>query len=204
MMTGEMSRDEVTRESYPLHFALGDKLGGTVRPFDQYQGPFLSSPRGVFWLISGDGYHCRWYEGNGSLVSESFAYDDSDGAAAAGEALAGGIGFPVDDKGNTISGIQFERDAGFFVLDDEGERITGAFETLGEAQTELARIEAAAPVPLCVFCSHNHGIDAPAEFVAAQSTDAGATVEWVLICGDHREGWNSGGDWRAPCYRILP
>ena len=41
-MTGEMHPSEVTREAYPLHFAVADALGGTVHPFDQYQGPYVS------------------------------------------------------------------------------------------------------------------------------------------------------------------
>ena len=37
-MTGEMHKSEVTKEAFPLHFKLAKKYGGTVRPFDQYQG----------------------------------------------------------------------------------------------------------------------------------------------------------------------
>ncbi len=40
-MTGEMHKSEVTREAYPLHFACADAVGGTVEPFDQYQGPYI-------------------------------------------------------------------------------------------------------------------------------------------------------------------
>lgn len=53
-MTGEMSREEVTPEAYPLHFAIADALGGSVHPFDQYQGPFVSAEREKFWLIGED------------------------------------------------------------------------------------------------------------------------------------------------------
>lgn len=58
-----------------------------------------------------------------------------------------------------------------------------------------------APVPHCIFCAED-GVKTPAAFLAAQSVDAGATVEWVLICRAHGAGWNDGGDWQAPIYRI--
>ncbi|KKL89015.1 hypothetical protein LCGC14_1918890 [marine sediment metagenome] len=40
-MTGEMFSSDVTPEAYPLHFAIAEALGGTVQPFDQYQGPYV-------------------------------------------------------------------------------------------------------------------------------------------------------------------
>lgn len=43
-MTGEMSKSEVTRDAYPIHFAIADALGGEVHPFDQYQGPYVAVP----------------------------------------------------------------------------------------------------------------------------------------------------------------
>lgn len=48
----------------------------------------------------------------------------------------------------------------------------------------------------CEFCG------GPVVFVAAQSVDAGKTVTWHLICSDHRDGWNEGGDWVAPIFKI--
>ena len=67
-MTGEMSKADVTREAYPIHFAIADALGGDVRPFDVYQGPYVYVPaRGrmrarKFWLISEDGFDARIYD----------------------------------------------------------------------------------------------------------------------------------------------
>ena len=46
-MTGEMHRSEVTPEAYPTHFAIARALGGTVEPFDQYQGPYVCIGRDV-------------------------------------------------------------------------------------------------------------------------------------------------------------
>lgn len=67
-MTGEMSRDEVTEENFPIHFAIANALGGTVHPFDQYQGPYISDlPNGgKLWLIdNGFGPGLRiWNERN--------------------------------------------------------------------------------------------------------------------------------------------
>lgn len=49
-MTGEMHRSEVTPEAFPLHFAIAKAMHGTVEPFDQYQGPYVMSKRGKFWI----------------------------------------------------------------------------------------------------------------------------------------------------------
>jgi hypothetical protein len=69
IMTGEMSASEVTREAYPIHFAIADALGGEVRPFDQYQGPYVRIPaRGrarstKLWLVyTFDGAAFRVYD----------------------------------------------------------------------------------------------------------------------------------------------
>lgn len=55
--------------------------------------------------------------------------------------------------------------------------------------------------PPCKFCPQN-GIKRAATFVAAQSTDRGKTVDWVLICVDHADGWNEGSDWTAPMFAL--
>lgn len=58
--------------------------------------------------------------------------------------------------------------------------------------------------PHCVFCEANHGVKSPAKFVAAQSEDRGVTIQWVLVCADHADGWNDGSDWDAPMFAIFP
>lgn len=55
-MTGEMSRDDVTRDAFPLHFAIADALGGTVHPFDVYQGPYVLAQGHRLWLIGNGRY----------------------------------------------------------------------------------------------------------------------------------------------------
>jgi hypothetical protein len=70
-MTGEMSRDEVTRENYPLHFAAADQVkGATVEPFDQYRGPYILVPdKGRYFLSSDDGFIARWWSEATDCVS---------------------------------------------------------------------------------------------------------------------------------------
>ena len=73
-MTGEMSRSEVTRTNYPLHFAAARKFKGSVHPFDQYQGPYVFIPgRGRFWLCPNDeGTLWFWVEQNTEKQSCDF------------------------------------------------------------------------------------------------------------------------------------
>ncbi len=53
-MTGEMHESEVTCENFPLHFAIAAALGGEVKPFDQYQGPYILTKSACLWLCIGD------------------------------------------------------------------------------------------------------------------------------------------------------
>ena len=75
-MTGEMTQSEVTREAYPLHFALADAFDGEVRAFDQYQGPYVRSRIGTLWIQpheSWDGIFQVWNEHTEKL-SEPFPF----------------------------------------------------------------------------------------------------------------------------------
>ena len=77
-MTGEMSREEVTREAYPIHFALADELKGTVEPFDQYQGPYVHALQTRFWVIvEENGAECRLYDERNDKQSPRFLWGDS-------------------------------------------------------------------------------------------------------------------------------
>lgn len=53
-MTGEMSKADVTPEEFPIHFALAKEFGGTVEPFDVYQGPYVLLPDGTRLFIGCD------------------------------------------------------------------------------------------------------------------------------------------------------
>lgn len=59
------------------------------------------------------------------------------------------------------------------------------------------------PIPYCCICRHNDGALVPAEFLAPQSVDQGVTVEWVLICAAHADGWYEGADWPAVMYALT-
>lgn len=62
-MTGEMHASEVTRENYPLYFAVADALpGATVKPFDQYQGPYIAYDGARVFLNSADGVIGTWHD----------------------------------------------------------------------------------------------------------------------------------------------
>lgn len=103
--TGEMSQAELDangRNEWPLHYAIADALGGTVKPFDQYQGPYVligSEIRGQgvyapatpmkgtvrIWIYSEDGEMGIVYnEENDRKSSPFFLY----GPQAAEEAVA--------------------------------------------------------------------------------------------------------------------
>src|SRR5690242_1949320 len=76
-MTGEMSKEEVTREHYPLYFAAADTVeGATIEPFDQYQGPYINVPcKGRYFLCTelDRGYH--WYNDRTDTLSSPFLCD---------------------------------------------------------------------------------------------------------------------------------
>lgn len=100
-MTGEMLQSDVTREAFPLHFAMADAVGGTVQPFDVYQGPYVLvgadvrigaapyavAPRGLgvvrLWLCSDDGAICTVYNEATEEQSPPFMWDDEAAAVEA-------------------------------------------------------------------------------------------------------------------------
>lgn len=108
-MAGEMFASDVTREAWPLHFAIADAFNGTVKPFDQYQGPYVSigedirvgndpyayAPRipGIvrLWIITEEGEVGQVYnEDNEKTSSPFFFYTnsaESDAVDAAREVL---------------------------------------------------------------------------------------------------------------------
>jgi hypothetical protein len=86
-MAGEMSASEVTPENYPLYFAIANHFGGEVKPFDQYQGPYIAlrNPVAKLWLISDDGVFFKVYNENNEKQSEPFLrmYDNEFDSAQA-------------------------------------------------------------------------------------------------------------------------
>ncbi len=89
-MTGEMFKSEVTRENFPLMFAIADAVKGTVEPFDQYQGPYVCvgrdiragsepyavAPTGLgvirLWLCTDDGVQATIYNEAIEMQSNPF------------------------------------------------------------------------------------------------------------------------------------
>jgi len=72
-MTGEMSQADVTEEAWPIHFAIAKEFGGTVRPFDVYQGPYIYIPsKGRVWVCSEDGVFATVYRETTETSSEEF------------------------------------------------------------------------------------------------------------------------------------
>lgn len=82
-MTGEQSKSEVTREAFPLHFAIADAIGGEVRPFDKYQGPYIATKAARLWLVSADGYRASVYNETADKESNDFPAYTPDAAAVA-------------------------------------------------------------------------------------------------------------------------
>jgi hypothetical protein len=81
--TGEMSRGDVTREAYPAHFAIAEALGGTVEPFDVYQGLYVDTKFGRLFISMEDGGMATvWNEAN-TNESNAFFYDDENSAVDA-------------------------------------------------------------------------------------------------------------------------
>jgi len=51
-MAGHMSEGEAQdKEKFPYHHAIAEVLNGEVKPFDQYQGPYVKTGYGKFWII---------------------------------------------------------------------------------------------------------------------------------------------------------
>ena len=84
-MTGEMHESEVTSEAYPIHFAIANEIGGTVRPFDQYQGPYILSAKGHrLWLCMEDnGPIATVYNERTDSKSDPFHLEDTEAATNA-------------------------------------------------------------------------------------------------------------------------
>jgi len=102
--TGEMSQSEADdAEAWPMHHAIAKALGGTVKAFDQYQGPYVlvgSEIRGQgtyapaipmkgtvrLWIQAtegGDGAELQVYNEDNQKLSEPFWWEDTNAAVDA-------------------------------------------------------------------------------------------------------------------------
>src|SRR5208283_6081005 len=88
--TGEMSQAELDangREEWPMHYNIADALGAQVKPFDQYQGPYVRVPEGRLWVTTpegaGDGAELIVWNEHNRKSSEPFMWDDENAAVDA-------------------------------------------------------------------------------------------------------------------------
>ena len=118
--TGEMTQQELDangRQEWPLHYAIADAFGGTVKPFDQYQGPYVligSEIRGQgvyapatrmegtvrLWISSEDGVNGIVYNEDNEKQSQPFLLNDQfapDNACLAAQEVLGGAAGPADE-----------------------------------------------------------------------------------------------------------
>jgi endonuclease III len=65
--------------------------------------------------------------------------------------------------------------------------------------TESGRITQEFAANECECCETGN----PVEYIAEQSYDKGATRTKLRVCGMCAEYWNEGGDWDAPCVKIV-
>lgn len=109
-MAGEMSYIKQTGEDsdgniWSLHAAIAKAVGGQLKPFDQYQGPYIvigadvrvgDSPyqlavRGLgvkrLWVISDNDYACRIYREDTDKTSDFFYGEDESEAIRAAKSL---------------------------------------------------------------------------------------------------------------------
>lgn len=82
-MTGEMCKADVTREDFPLHFAIADALQGTVEPFDVYQGPYIAAGGTRLFIGSKDGVLFYVHNEQTGQSSEFLGFDPDDAISAA-------------------------------------------------------------------------------------------------------------------------
>lgn len=88
-MAGEMSQADVTREEFPEYFAAADLIGGEVRAFDVYQGPYIRGPKGKYWLCQTEGGSFGyWYNERDESESERVLNGDAEALQEAFQAFA--------------------------------------------------------------------------------------------------------------------
>jgi hypothetical protein len=78
-MTGEMSKQDVTRDAYPLHFAIARALNGRVEPFDVYRGPYIRIGHDRIWIADHEkltNYAVIWNETTGETSSMFWPHGD--------------------------------------------------------------------------------------------------------------------------------
>ena len=97
-MTGEMHSinqdgEDSNGESWPLHAAIAKAVGGELRPFDVYQGPYILVDsldyQGAkrLWISTEDGVICQVWREDNEALSDPFWGEDIETAIAEARAL---------------------------------------------------------------------------------------------------------------------
>jgi hypothetical protein len=83
--TGGQSHEDVTRAEYPLWYIIADALGGTVEPFDVYQGPYITVPgnEGRLFIVTEDGVTAQVWNEHTNEISDEFWVEDENTAVDA-------------------------------------------------------------------------------------------------------------------------
>jgi hypothetical protein len=85
-MTGEMhsikqNGHDSNDDHWPIHAAIAKATNGTLRPFDVYQGPYITDGKNRLWVTPNDefpDYECHIYNETNEKLSEPFSYNDLD------------------------------------------------------------------------------------------------------------------------------
>ncbi len=115
--TGEMSQSEAdNRKEWPLHHAIADALGGKVKAFDQYQGPYVligSEIRGQgvyapttpmkgtvrLWIqMAEDETGVQVYNEENEKLSDEVMWDDTEGVVDAARSVLSGEASEVEGR----------------------------------------------------------------------------------------------------------
>src|SRR5271166_5141742 len=68
--------DSTGRQEWPLHFAAADALGGVVKPFDKFQGPYIKvGSEGRMFIYSNDGIIATVWNEDTKKESKPFNLD---------------------------------------------------------------------------------------------------------------------------------
>jgi hypothetical protein len=82
--TGGQSKESLSREEYPAWYAAAEALGGTVEPFDVYQGPYVQVPgEGRLFLDSEDAPVVAWWNEKTNNTSDAFDWEDENASVDA-------------------------------------------------------------------------------------------------------------------------
>lgn len=82
---GGQSPEDVSREEYPIWYIIADALGGTVEPFDVYQGPYITVPgnEGRLFIVTEDGVTAQVWNEHTNAISDEFWVEDENTAVDA-------------------------------------------------------------------------------------------------------------------------